>query len=136
MSANLDLVRSIYADWERGDFFGRSDWADPNIEFVLADGPDPGSYSGIASMAEAWANRLRAWDGFRATVSEYRELDEDRVLVLLRQSGRGKFSGLDIADMGHPWDGANVVHVRDGRVTRLVAYGYADRALADLGLEE
>jgi ketosteroid isomerase-like protein len=130
-SANLDLVRSIFAAWERGDFRSVG-WANPNIEFVIADGPDPGSWTGPAGMAEAMRGRLSAWEDFRFTADEYREIDGERILVFGRDSGRGKTSGLDVAQMRAL--GAALFHVRRGKVTRLVRYFNRDRALADLGL--
>jgi ketosteroid isomerase-like protein len=130
-SPNLDLVRSVVAAWERGDF-SSLDWAHPDIEYVFADGPDPGTWRGHAEMAEAWRAWARAWEGVRAEAEDYRELDDERVLVLVRFGGRGKRSGLELGRMGA--NGANLFHVRDGKVTRYVLYWDRDRALADLGL--
>jgi ketosteroid isomerase-like protein len=97
-SANLDLVRSIYAAWER-DFFSSAEWAHPEIEFVIADGPAPGSWTGLAAMAEGTRDFLSAWDDYRFEVEDFRELDDEHVLVLVRRRGRGKTSGLDLAQM-------------------------------------
>jgi ketosteroid isomerase-like protein len=131
MSANLDLVRSIYADWERGEF-GSTEWAHPEIEYVRADGPDPGRWIGLVGVAEAARPRLSAWEDFRTEAEEYRELDNERVLVLIRATGRGKTSGLELGQMGSK--GAVLFHVRGGKVTRLVSYMDGQNALADLGL--
>ncbi len=130
-STNLDLVRSIYAMWQRGDFRS-AEWADPEIESVHADGPAPGSASGLAAMAEAFRDFLSAWQGWRVEAQEYRVLDSERVLVLFSFSARGKMSGLEVAPM---WSkGATLFEVRDGKVTRLVQYLERERAFTDLGL--
>ena len=50
---NVELVRSICSVWARGDYRS-SEWADPGIDFVIADGPAPGEWSGAAGMAEGW----------------------------------------------------------------------------------
>jgi hypothetical protein len=86
MSANLDLVRSIYAEWGR----------------VEAD--------------------------------EYRARDDERVRVLVRGSGRGKTSGLELGRI--QTRGAGQFHFRDGRVIRYVTNFDRERALADLVREE
>ena len=133
MSENLDLVRSIFAAWERGDY-SSGEWAHPEIEFVFADGVEPGSWTGLAGMAEAWRQRLSAWEWAHAKAEESRALDDERVLVLFSVKGRGKTSGLELGELRAR--GACVFYVRGDQVTRLLVYNVADRALADLGLEE
>jgi ketosteroid isomerase-like protein len=130
-SANLDLVRSIYADWERGDFT-LVEWAHPEIAFTIVGGPSPESWTGLAELAEGWRDWPSAWEKFRVEAEEYRELDDERVVVLTRLSGRGKTSGVDLSLA--PAQGAHVFSIRDGKVTRFVAYWDRGRALADLGL--
>jgi ketosteroid isomerase-like protein len=130
-SENLELVRSIYAGREGGDY-SSSEWAHPEIEYVIADGPLRGSWKGVSGMAEGWRDFLSAWEHVRPEVDEYRELDGGRVLVLVRLSGRGKASGLELQQLRA--NAAAVYHIEAGKVTKLVHYWDRERALADLGL--
>ena len=54
------------------------------------------------------------------------------MIVLARPGGRGKTSGIDLGSM--KIKGAQLLHVRDGKVNRLVHYYDRERAVADLGL--
>ncbi len=128
---NLDLVRSIYAEWERGDYLSPR-WAYPDIEWVRADGPEPESWTGVEQMVEQWRVFLATWEDWKTNPpAEYRELDDERVLVLDHPGGRGKASGLAMESVG-----ATVFRVRAGKVAQIISYWNRDRALADLGLTD
>ena len=103
------------------------------VEFVMADGPNPGRWTGLDGMAEGWRDGLRAWEGFRQEAEEYRELDDERVLVLFHFSGRGRTSGLEVEQMGTK--AAGLFHVRGGKVPRFVGYFDGERALEAAGLQ-
>jgi ketosteroid isomerase-like protein len=131
MTENLDLVRSIYADWERGEFTS-ADWAHPEIEYEHVDGPSPGRWTGLSGMSEGFRDFLSAWEGARVMADEYRVLDGESVLVLFHFSARGKASGLEIGRLRT--QGATLFHVRDQKVTRVAQYLDRERAFADLGI--
>jgi ketosteroid isomerase-like protein len=130
-AAIVELVRSLYACWERGDV-SEVGWADPEIEFLIADGPSPGAWSGVAGMVEGYRQVMNAWEGYSAQAEEYLLLDDERVLVLQRLAGRGKASGLELAQMQPK--AAGIFQVRDGKVIKIVLYYDREHALADLGL--
>jgi ketosteroid isomerase-like protein len=127
-SANLDLVRSIYAAVGRGDY-SSADWADPEIEFVVADGPEPSRFTGVVGLAEVMRNILSVSEDLHTEVEEYRELDAERVLVLPRWNSRGKKSGVPVVGTG-----AEVFVIHEGKVTGITLYNDRERAFADLGL--
>ena len=110
MSANLELVRSIFADFERGDYTS-AEWADAEIEYAWPDGPEPGSATGPAAMAEAMRGFLGAWADWRVIADEHRELDAERGLVLQYSRARGKASGVNLGEMRA--EGANLFHILD-----------------------
>jgi len=93
-----------------------------------------GSWRGLAGIEEGGLGILSVWEELRVEADECRALDDERVLVLTRLSGRGKTSGLELEQLQSR--GADLLHVRDGRVTRFVHYWGRERALAALGLRE
>src|SRR5205809_2904984 len=129
-SANLDLVRSLYTAWGRGDF-SSAERADPDIEFVIADGPARGSWTGLAGMAAGWRSWLSAWEELRIEVDEYRELDNERVLVLSQGFALGKTSALETARLQS--QAASLFHMRGGKVTKMVSYVDRHRASSQPG---
>jgi hypothetical protein len=86
---------------------------------------------GLAATTEGWREWLSAWDDYHAQADEYRALDDERVLVFGRMSGRGRMSGA----IGET-DTVNLFHIPNGKVIRLVLYSSRERAFADLGLKE
>jgi ketosteroid isomerase-like protein len=132
-SPNLALLERVAEAWGRGEYFGSAEWAHPEIEYVIVDGPTPGRWVGLPRVAEGWRAFLGAWEEFHGVVEQYRELDDERVLVLHSFGGRGRTSGLDVSRT--PIQAATIVHMRDEKITALFVYFDRRRALADLGLE-
>jgi hypothetical protein len=62
-------VRAICAAWERGDFSSAA-WAHAEIEWVLPDGVQPGSSTGVAGMAQGWREFVTAWEEYRLDVED------------------------------------------------------------------
>jgi ketosteroid isomerase-like protein len=127
-SPEISLARSLYPRWSQGDY-GAIEWAHPEIDFAIADGPTPGRWRGIDAMAQAFTDFIANFEAWRVEPIEFQDLGNGRVLVVVRLRARGRSSGLEVERIGVL--GANLFEIRAGKVTRLTIYLDAARARAD-----
>jgi ketosteroid isomerase-like protein len=112
MSENLEIVRSIYADWEHGHF-SHADWADPEIEYVNPTGAiEPGTRRGLAAFSQAVERVFEGWETWQMEPEQI-EVFGDQVAVVVRYRARGRESGVEMEGRESAlWT------VRDGKVVR------------------
>jgi ketosteroid isomerase-like protein len=155
MSANLDLVRSIYAAWERGDYSSaecapdvdvvplfRDDdkWATvsralarrfhPDIECqaIMFDGDRSGT--GLRGFRAIWLEWLAPWATYRQELDETIDVG-DRALMPLRDFGRREGSTQEVE--ANP---AAIWTFRDGKIARWEVFIDRAQALKSAGLSE
>ena len=83
-------------------------------------------------MTEAFRDSINAVDGWGVIADGYRDLGGGRVLVRHRITGRGKSSGIDLAQLNT--NGATLFEVSSGKVVEIIQYTDRDHAFTDLDL--
>lgn len=124
-------LRSGYKAFNRGEVEAVLEDLDPGIEVrERPDSPDPVHTSGREDAIAAFRSLHEEFEDYRFEPREFHVLDE-HVVVVLRQSGRGRISGVPVE--------GDIVHafriVDDFRISGLRAFSTLDEALAYVGAE-
>ena len=118
MSANTDLIRSLYDAFGRGDVPTVVAAMHPQIEWTDAEGfPTGGTYVGPdAVLSGVFGPIMTDWDGFSVTPNEFIDAG-DTVVSLGQYAGTYKGTGKAMsADFAHVWT------LRDGKAVRFRQY--------------
>jgi uncharacterized protein len=121
-SANVEILKRMFDAFNGGDLAAALEDVGPEIEAEPSSSfPGRSVYRGHQGVLEFFATFLEVWDEYAAEPTDFIEAG-DRVLVIARQRGRGKGSGLEIEqDIFQIWT------MRDGKAIRMrVCEGRAD----------
>jgi uncharacterized protein len=127
---NVELVRSIFDGWSRGDFSVGWDLLTPDFEWQQhREAVEPGSRRG-AGIEHALESIVEVYEGFHVEAERYIDAG-DAVVVFGRTIGKARMSGLEMdRSFAFVWT------VEDGRLARLQVYSDRSEALEAVGLRE
>ena len=129
---NVEISSNAIAALNRDGVEGFLAYCDPNVEWITPpDFPEEAVFNGHDGVRRAIALFGEQLDDFRVELERVVDVDKDRVVVLLYQSGRIKGSGHTLRE---PLGVAT--EFRDGKATRFQVYFSWREALAAVGLAE
>ena len=125
---NVEIVRGFADAYNRGAFDSAFEYLHPNIKVRGYEGR---TERGRDLAIEGFMGWREDWDSFTSELEEFIDLGSDRAVVIFRNRGRGKRSGVEIdARTGEIWG------FKDGKVSELILYRNPQEALEAAGLSE
>ena len=111
---------------------GRMPWMHPEFEFHSPLSGVEGEYHvGVAGLRDWGRSVDSVWEDLRAEILDLRELEDGRVLLIYRATGRARGSGMPLDTRT-----AQVWTRRDGKLWRNQSYTDPAEALTAVGLRE
>jgi ketosteroid isomerase-like protein len=124
---NVELVRSLQDEWNRGDTTVLADKFHSDLEFLPLRAATEGAYRGLAGLETFIADTFEVFDKFELHY-EFADLGE-QVLAWGTIHVRARGSGIETdIESGGVWE------FRDGKVVRWEDFGSRDSALEAVGL--
>jgi ketosteroid isomerase-like protein len=98
---------------------------------VGAENSSRPSFYGVDGFVDSFRDWLSAWESWVVTATEFIEVDENRVLVMLDVRARSKTHQVEM-----PIEGANLMTLSDGKLARLELFFDREQAREAAGLRE
>jgi ketosteroid isomerase-like protein len=130
---NVENVGDAAAAFNRGDLNTWWEYWAEDIDYRAVEGApdDHGPIQGKEAMREYVQDWLDTFDDFRFEPVEITDAGKDKVIAVIRISGRAKLSGVE-TDLTF----AILYTIRDGKIARGREYWTRDEALEAAGLSE
>ncbi|MDQ3103330.1 MAG: nuclear transport factor 2 family protein [Actinomycetota bacterium] len=128
---NVETVRGIYREWERGNFRAGTDLFDHDTVLVLRTPlPEAGTYRGPEEIRGYMLSFLETWDDAAIEGESFIAVG-DRVVVGVHQQATGIESSIPVAMRYF-----QVWSFRGGRILRIESIRERDQALEAAGLRD
>jgi ketosteroid isomerase-like protein len=129
---NVEVVRRTVSALAAGDWQEVFETWDPQIEWHFErDAVISGRHRGRDEVRAALSSFMTEWEDFAVEIEELIAADDERVVMLVHLSGRGRGSGLPL-----DFREANIFTIRGGRIVNVEEYFDREQALLAAGLRE
>ena len=130
---NVEVVRAQFQAFQAGGLDDVAKYWHPDIEWRAVEGAadDVGVMRGESRLRRYYQDWIETMDALQAEVEEVLFDDDQRVAAIVRNSGRGRASG--VMTEGRYYVACTI---RDGRIVSGREYETRDQALEAVGLSE
>jgi ketosteroid isomerase-like protein len=128
---NVEVMRRHYEAGRHGDWEAVLRDIDPDVEFVELPAFGTKTYHGHQGLIDALTWWPSQWDEFETELLQVVDVDDEHVVSLIRNHGRGKASGVEVVE-----EVAFLSTFRNGKVTRVEMFRNVAEALEAAGLRE